>query len=195
MPREVYDQDCEMTLELASDKRERPMPHVAYNSGENEWYTPSEIMSKVHRVLGGIDLDHASTFEANEIVKAKRFFTAEQDGLKQQWRGRVFMNPPYAKPLIQYFCEKLVWHVRNGDVQEAIALVNNATETRWFQQFRLAASAICFPAVRIRFWQPDGEGITVARPLQGQAVVYFGSRDNRFEDVFAELGMIVHVKK
>lgn len=201
-PEECEDVECVLTAwqtvagELDEREERQPrMPHVAYNTGDSEWYTPPEIIDRVHRVLGGIDLDPASTVEANEVVKAKRFFTAEQDGLKQEWRGRVFMNPPYAQPLIQHFCEKLVWHVRNGDIPEAIALVNNATETRWFQQFRFAAAAICFPAGRIRFWQPDRDGTNIACPLQGQAVVYFGKHADKFEYVFVELGMIVHVKR
>lgn len=61
--------------------------HVGQNSGENEWYTPDEWIDAARKVMGGIDLDPASTVEANRVIKAKAFFALDDDGLKQKWSG------------------------------------------------------------------------------------------------------------
>jgi phage N-6-adenine-methyltransferase len=159
--------------------------HVAYNSGENEWYTPPAIIKLAREVMGGIDLDPASSRKANEVVKASRFYDLQDNGLRQPWAGRVWLNPPYHHPSITQFTKKLTAHVAAGDVWEAIALVNNATETGWFQDMLEAAHGICFPRGRIQFWQPGDEA---GAPLQGQAVIYFGSRYTRFNAVFSSIG-------
>jgi hypothetical protein len=96
------------------------------------------------------------------------------------------MNPPYAQPLIGQFCEKLATAVEDG--AEAIVLVNNATETAWFQRLGDVCAAICFPRARIRFLDPQGNP---GAPLQGQAIVYCGWQPHEFAHEFKQYGLVV----
>lgn len=166
---------------------ELPKAHVSNNSGDNEWYTPKEIVDAARSVLGTIDLDPASSEAANEQIKALRFFSEEDNGLLQNWSGKVWMNPPYSQPLIQQFCEKLYDSLEAGLVTEAVVLVNNATETRWFQDLAQICDGVCFPKARIRFWAPSKPSNS---PLQGQAILYFGDNFHSFQMTFLEFGLI-----
>lgn len=173
-------------------KQEPPIieskPHVSFNSGNNEWYTPPEYIEAAWRVMGTIDLDPASSKIANQTVKAGVYFTSEDDGLRFHWDGHVWMNPPYAGELIGKFADKLVQHFASGDVKEAIVLVNNSTETVWFGAMMGIASAVVFPRGRVRFLDPDGNP---GAPLQGQAVIYFGENVDLFASEFAQFGRVL----
>jgi hypothetical protein len=159
--------------------------HVAQNSGENEWYTPPQFIESARIVMGSIDTDPATSAIANKRVKARCIFTKDDNGLEQEWTGNVWMNPPYAQPLIADFAEAVSSKYESGEIEQAIVLVNNATETKWFQRMAIASSAICFPSSRIKFLDPNGNP---GAPLQGQAILYFGKNPTSFSAEFKKYG-------
>jgi ParB family chromosome partitioning protein len=165
----------------------RQGPHVASNSGNNEWYTPPDYIEAARRVMGSIDVDPASSPVANERVRAATFYTASDNGLVQSWKGNVWMNPPYAQPLISDFSSVLVEKFHLGEIAQACVLVNNATETAWFRLMAEASFATCFTKGRVRFIDPEGNQ---GAPLQGQAVLYFGPNAQEFAAEFSRLGYV-----
>lgn len=158
----------------------------------NEWYTPLEILEMARAVLGSIDTDPASCQIANQNVKATQFFDLKTDGLKHKWYGNVFMNPPYSQALISKFCEAVIKKFQSREIKQAIVLVNNATETRWFQSLLFSSDVVCFPSRRIKFL--DKSCIeSKETPLQGQAIFYFGSNRKKFISLFQSLGETLEV--
>ena len=172
--------------------REKKSAHVANNSGNNEWYTPPEYVEAARYVMGDIDLDPASSSVANGIVKAATFYTQDDDGLAYDWCGRVWMNPPYASHLIGRFVDKLVKHIKQGGVPEACVLVNNATETGWFNELLDAAACACFIRGRVKFL--DVEGNPSGAPLQGQVILYVGRNVERFGRKFSDFGTVLYAR-
>lgn len=161
--------------------KEIKKPHVTNNSTDNEWYTPERYIELARQVMGSIDLDPASNDFANKTVKASRYYTEEDDGLEQEWFGNIWMNPPYSTTLLQRFADKLT----DSKFEQAVVLVNNATETAWFEKLVSKASAIVFHKGRIRFVKRDGEH---GAPLQGQAFLYYGNNADKFLEVFSKFG-------
>jgi len=177
-----------LTYRKAMAERGQSDLRGASGTGETEWYTPPEYLALARTVLGNIDLDPASSEAAQELVCADRFFTQEQDGLAQEWNGRIWLNPPYAQPHMAAFVSKMVEERRAGRITAAIMLTHNYTDTAWFHEAAGCADAICFTRGRVKFYQAT-RGY-VAAPTQGQAFTYFGDDLTSFAETFSSVGFI-----
>jgi len=134
-----------------------PTMRIIHNSGNNERYTPEYIIKLARKAMGEIDVDPASCEVANnELIKADKYFDKETNGLIQEWYGRVWLNPPYGRGLIESFVDKLLEEYRGGRTTQAIVLTHNASETRWYGRLLEEASAICIVSGRIRFYAING---------------------------------------
>lgn len=186
---EVYE-IMERQREHISESQKRKA-HVANASGEFEWYTPEPYIEAARSAMGSIDCDPATTVIANQRVKAQTIFTLENSGLDfaNTWDGNVWLNPPYALGIVDQFTRKLVDQVGEGRTEQACVLVNNATETEWFQEMLPRVSAICLVRGRINYLTPSGEPLN--KPLQGQIVLYFGHGAARFQTCFRPFGVIL----
>jgi phage N-6-adenine-methyltransferase len=156
--------------------RQQPAAKTAKppGTGNNEWFTPPEIIAAARAVLGDIDLDAASCEKAQKIVQAADYFTAESDGLAQEWHGRVWLNPPYSRDLLPAFVDKLLAELDAGRVTEAIMLVNNCTDAAWFHAAKRKCAHLLFSSGRIRFLRPDG--LTSGAPTQGKSFLLWPER-------------------
>lgn len=159
----------------------------------NEWYTPAKYIEAARAVLGEIDLDPASCVFANQVVRARQFYTIADNGLMHPWHGRIWLNPPYGKTQQghasnpEYFTRYLLEQYQCGNVTEAILLIPANTATLWFDA--LWQYPVCFPRFCIRFYneqQKSSNGISF-----GSCFVYLGPHEQRFSEVFQHFGHIV----
>lgn len=111
----------------------------------DEWLTPPDIL----RALGTFDLDPCSPIN-RPWDTASQHFNVNDDGLSQEWNGRVWLNPPFGREAVKWL-RKMANH-KNG-----IALVPARTETAMFYEtIWPCADAILFLKGRPHFHRVDG---------------------------------------
>lgn len=124
-----------------------------------EWYTPSAFVGSARSVMGGIDLDPASHEEANRTVKATRFYSEADNGLVQEWNGRVFVNPPGG--LVNEFWEKAIVQLAAGRMREMVWIGYSLEQLQTLQQSNAARMPfdfpMCFPSRRIAFVENEAK--------------------------------------
>jgi phage N-6-adenine-methyltransferase len=157
------------------------------DASRDEWSTPPEILDLFEQVVGWADLDPASNPAAQERVKARTFYTKEDNGLAHSWAGNVWLNPPYSFPLVERFADKAVAEWRRGEINEMMILVNTSSCAYWFRHLATHASGACFLSSRVKFWHPDGRKNPGAR--QDQTIFYFGKDAALFRAVFGKAGL------
>ena len=146
-------------------------------AGKDEWLTPPEII----KMLGDFDLDPCAPIE-RPWKTAKQHYTKLDNGLIQNWEGRVWCNPPYGKEAA-FWLEKCAMH------GNAIALTFARTETRmFFNHIWYKATAVLFIKGRLKFYHVTGEqGDSAGAP---SVLIAYGKenavalRDNGIEGKF-----------
>jgi phage N-6-adenine-methyltransferase len=130
---------------------------VHYSSKTDIWETPQSFFD---------DLNREFHFETDvcalpENAKCDKFYTPDQDGLKQDWSGVCWCNPPYGKG-IEKWVEKA--YKSNCTV---VMLIPARTDTKWFHNWAYQKAEIRFIKGRVRF----GEAKNPA-PFPSMILVY-----------------------
>lgn len=157
----------------------------------DEWFTPAPYIRSAREVMGSIDTDPASHYEANRTVQARYWYDRQTDGLdlRHPWQGNVWLNPPYGRgdSSAKHFVMRLMRELEAGTVKQAITVLNNSsTDARWFRSIWETAAVHCMHVGRIDFQVPGGGGSS--SPNKGSIFSYWGSRDTEFAAEFAQYG-------
>ena len=135
---------------------------VMFSKKSDQWATPQEFYDKLNSEFS-FTLDPCADAKNN---KCSKYFTMENDGLKQSWaREIVFMNPPYSK--VKNWIQKAYEERKNAVI---VCLVPSRTDTKWFHEYCFHAKEIRFVKGRLKFGDSKNSA-----PFPSMVVVFAGT--------------------
>ena len=138
---------------------------LMFSSKSAEYGTPAEMFGYWDSIYH-FTLDPCAT-PAN--TKCAKFFTKEDDGLAQTWRGRVFMNPPYGREIGKWIKKAYDECVVLQHCELVVCLVPARTDTKWWHDYCMKAHEIRYLRGRIKF-----DGATKSAPFPSAIVIFMG---------------------
>jgi len=175
----TFESDMAFSPPITEQRQPAQKNPALYTSDSVEWYTPDDIVTRVVEVLGVVDVDPCSNSGGKPRIPAKKHYTVADDGLSQNWKGKVYMNPPYGREIADWI-NYLVEQYQCGNTTEAIALVPSRTDTEWFRKLRDYPR--CFVWGRLKFSDNDNSA-----PFPSM-LVYLGSNVGDFLEAFSDVG-------
>lgn len=99
-----------------------------FTSNTDLWATPQDFFDKLNEEFN-FELDVCAN---DENAKCARYFTETEDGLKQNWNGVCWMNPPYGRVIGDWV--KKAYEASLGGAT-VVCLLPSRTDTRWWHDY------------------------------------------------------------
>ena len=132
-----------------------------YTSNSEEWGTPQELFNRLNKEFN-FTIDICAS---KENTKCPKYYTKEEDALKQEWGGVIWMNPPYGRQ-IGNWVKKAKEIARQGKAP-VVCLLPARTDTAWWHDYAMKADEIRFIKGRLKFG--DGKG---SAPFPSAIVIF-----------------------
>lgn len=181
-----------------------------HTSNKSNWITPPWLIEAARGVLGRIDLDPASSTQANETVQAQAYFDEQRDGLLEQWRLSlhfpkprcIWLNPPGGKTPSGESQTKRFWQrllrERKHNVEFGHALflafsIETAQTTQLKCEHSLLSFPTCFLKRRVAYINPE-TGKPTTGMTHSSCITYISGRldhTEQFVNIFSQFGEIV----
>jgi phage N-6-adenine-methyltransferase len=124
------------------------------------WATPQDFFDLLNLEFGGFTIDVCAT---RENAKCIQYFDRDVDGLKQEWHGNVWMNPPYGTEIGRWV-KKAYEAAQEGAT--VVCLLPARTDTRWFHDY-CKRGEIRFVKGRLKFG-----GSKTSAPFPSMVVIF-----------------------
>ena len=135
---------------------------LMFSSKTDLWETPQDFFDKYDAIY------HFETdvCALPENAKCKRFFTPEMDGLKQEWTGVCWMNPPYGRQIGKWV--RKAYEYARDNLATVVCLLPARTDTRWFHDYILPHAEVRFVKGRLKFG-----GAKENAPFPNMVVIFY----------------------
>lgn len=120
------------------------MNKAMFSSATDMWETPGDFFSRLNDEFG-FTVDVCAV---PKNAKCERYFTPEMDGLKQQWAGVCWCNPPYGRGVgawVKKACEAAACGAT------VVMLLPARTDTKCFHEWCLGKAELRFVRGRLKF--------------------------------------------
>lgn len=115
-----------------------------FSSNSDNWETPLDLFERLDQEFN-FDLDVC----ANSLnKKCDKYYTLEENGLIQEWKGNIWCNPPYGRNIGKWV-KKAYESSLSGNL--VVMLLPARTDTRWFHDYIYNKSEIRFIKGRLKF--------------------------------------------
>jgi site-specific DNA-methyltransferase (adenine-specific) len=119
---------------------------VGFSSKAQTWSTPQDFYDRLDREFN-FTLDPCAS---DEDAKCAKYYTVEDDGLKQSWQGEtVFMNPPYGRDIKKWIKKAFTEAKKPNTV--VVCLVPSRTDTRYWHDYVMKSSEVRLIKGRLKF--------------------------------------------
>ena len=141
---------------------------LMFSSETDMWATPQKFFDRLNAFFK-FELDACATPENS---KCHNFFTKTQDGLKQDWTGTVWMNPPYGREIGKWVAKAYAESRLHGST--IVCLLPSRTDTKWWHDYCVKGE-ITFIKGRLKFGDaknsaPFPSAIVIFRPTVAEAL-------------------------
>jgi len=98
------------------------------SSNTDMWATPKNFFDKLNKEFNF----NTDVCAISENAKCENFFSPEIDGLKQEWKGVCWMNPPYGREIGKWIKKAYESSLEGATV---VCLVPARTDTKWWHDY------------------------------------------------------------
>lgn len=98
---------------------------LMFSSKTDMWATPQDVFDKLNEEFNfNTDVCASST-----NAKCSHYYTEQDNGLLQDWKGTCFMNPPYGRTIGQWVSKAYKESTKGATI---VCLLPSRTDTRWW---------------------------------------------------------------
>jgi site-specific DNA-methyltransferase (adenine-specific) len=111
------------------------MDAILFSKKSDHWSTPMDLYETLNKEFN---------FNYDPCP-----LNADFDGLKTDWHGSIFVNPPYSN--IKGFLQKAHDELQKGNAKTVVFLIPSRTDTKWFHEYVYNRADIRFIKGRLKF--------------------------------------------